>query len=168
MPGRLVGFYGVLHGFVASFNTLAACIKHLNIDASDMEISSSAASGLLATLQEALFGDYARERPFSAAAAAAAAVGAGVFLWSRRGQISEQISTLSDQLQEWNESRSETGMSDYDSSDSEAFMAKPKRGRKSQSEIAEEALTLKSTGGTNNRPLDETASNQTKAGAVAY
>jgi hypothetical protein len=63
MPGRLVGFYGVLHGFVASFNTLAACIKHLNIDASDMEISSSAASGLLATLQEALFGDYAREAP---------------------------------------------------------------------------------------------------------
>ena len=114
------------------------------------------------------FGDYARERPFSAAAAAAAAVGAGVFLWSRRGQISEQISTLSDQLPEWNESRSETGMSDYDSSDSEAFIAKPKRGRKSQSEIAEEALTLKSTGGTNNRPLDETASNQTKPGAVAY
>ena len=47
-------------------------------------------------------------------------------------------------------------------------MAKPKRGRKSQSEIAEEALTLKSTGSSSNRPLDETASSQTKAGSVAY
>ena len=45
--------------------------------------------------------DTARERPFAAAATAAAAVGAGVFLWSRRNQISEQISNLSDQLGEW-------------------------------------------------------------------
>ena len=115
------------------------------------------------------FGDYARERPMAAAAAAAAAVGAGVFLWSRRGQISDQISTLSDQLHEWNANRSEPGMSDYDSSESEAFIAKPKRGKKkSQSEIAEEAMTLKSTGGSSNRPMDSMSENQTSAGAVAY
>ena len=48
--------------------------------------------------------DTARERPFATAAAAAAAVGASVFLWSRRSQISEQISNLSDQIGEWSES----------------------------------------------------------------
>ncbi|MEO7240000.1 MAG: hypothetical protein ABIW16_01235 [Sphingomicrobium sp.] len=51
--------------------------------------------------------DIARERPFTAAIAAAATVGAGVFLWSRRSQISEQIGTLSDQIADWRE-----GMSD--------------------------------------------------------
>lgn len=48
--------------------------------------------------------DTARERPLAAAATAAAAVGAGVFLWSRRNQISEQISHLSDQISDWTES----------------------------------------------------------------
>ena len=45
--------------------------------------------------------DAARDRPMVAAAAAAAAVGAGVFLWSRRNQISNQLSQLSDQIGEW-------------------------------------------------------------------
>jgi hypothetical protein len=45
--------------------------------------------------------DAARDRPMVAAAAAAAAVGAGVFLWSRRNQISNQLSQLSDQISEW-------------------------------------------------------------------
>ncbi|MFL6724678.1 MAG: hypothetical protein ACJ8E7_11165 [Sphingomicrobium sp.] len=43
----------------------------------------------------------ARERPMASAAVAAAAVGAGVFLWSRRDQISNQISQLSDQIGQW-------------------------------------------------------------------
>jgi hypothetical protein len=47
--------------------------------------------------------DTARERPIATAAAAAAAVGASVFLWSRRNQISEQLSNISDQLGEWTE-----------------------------------------------------------------
>jgi hypothetical protein len=47
--------------------------------------------------------DSARERPIAAAATAAAAVGAGVFLWSRRNQISDQLSNLSDQISEWTE-----------------------------------------------------------------
>ena len=42
-----------------------------------------------------------RERPMASAAAAAAAVGAGVFLWSKRNQISEQISNLSGQISDW-------------------------------------------------------------------
>jgi hypothetical protein len=47
--------------------------------------------------------DTARERPIAAAAAATAAGAAGVFLWSRRAQISEQVGQLSEQLGEWTE-----------------------------------------------------------------
>ena len=95
--------------------------------------------------------DTAKERPFTAAAAAAAAVGAGVFLWSRRNQISDQLSNLSDQIGEWREGLSSTN--EFTSSDptaDEGFMAQPARrgGRKTQTEIAEEALTLKQTGKT--------------------
>ena len=46
----------------------------------------------------------AKDKPFTTAATAAAAVGAGVFLWSRRNQISEQISNLSEQIMDWSES----------------------------------------------------------------
>ena len=49
------------------------------------------------------FRDMARERPIAAAAAAAGAVAAGVFLWSRRSQISDQLTNISDQLGEWTE-----------------------------------------------------------------
>jgi hypothetical protein len=45
--------------------------------------------------------DLARERPVAAAATAAGAVAAGVFLWSKRAQISDQLSQLSDQIGEW-------------------------------------------------------------------
>ena len=44
-----------------------------------------------------------RERPIAAAAAAAGAAAAGLFLWSRRAQISNQLSSLSDQIGEWTE-----------------------------------------------------------------
>jgi len=55
--------------------------------------------------------DGVRDRPMASAAAAAAAVGAGVFLWSKRNQISEQISRLSDQISDWTEERGWTGSS---------------------------------------------------------
>ena len=59
--------------------------------------------------------DTARERPIATAAAAAAAVGASVFLWSRRNQISEQLSNISDQLGEWSENaNSRPGSEDYE------------------------------------------------------
>ena len=48
--------------------------------------------------------EMARERPIAAAAAAAGAAAAGVFLWSRRAQISEQLGNLSDQIGEWTSS----------------------------------------------------------------
>ncbi len=51
-----------------------------------------------------------REQPARAAVYAAAAVGAGVFLWSRRNQISEQISNLSEQFGEWSQSSGSSGI----------------------------------------------------------
>jgi len=47
--------------------------------------------------------DMVRERPVAAAAAAAGAAAAGLFLWSRRSQVSQQLSNLSDQIGEWTE-----------------------------------------------------------------
>jgi hypothetical protein len=45
--------------------------------------------------------DTVRERPMASAAAAAAAVGAGVFLWSKRNEISNQLSRLTEQVTDW-------------------------------------------------------------------
>lgn len=45
--------------------------------------------------------EMARERPIAAATAAVGAAAAGLFLWSRRAQISDQIGSLSDQIGEW-------------------------------------------------------------------
>lgn len=91
----------------------------------------------------------ARENPFAAAAAVGGAVAAGVFLWSRRNQISDQIGNLSDQISEWREGwQSGNELGAEDDTGTESFMASPRRrtSRKSQSEISEEALTLKETG----------------------
>jgi hypothetical protein len=61
--------------------------------------------------------EIARDRPFTAAVTAAAAVGAGVFLWSRRNQISEQISNLSDQFGEWSQNMGSNSSGSFDASD---------------------------------------------------
>jgi len=45
--------------------------------------------------------ELVRERPLAATAAAAGAAAAGLFLWSKRTQISDQLSSLSDQFSEW-------------------------------------------------------------------
>ena len=55
--------------------------------------------------------DTAKDRPYTAAAVAAATVGAGVFLWSRRNQISDQLSGLSEQISDWS-SNMRSGSSD--------------------------------------------------------
>jgi hypothetical protein len=56
--------------------------------------------------------ELVRERPIAAAAAAAGAAAAGLFLWSRRAAISQQLSNLSDQIGEWTEGMSSGGMGD--------------------------------------------------------
>lgn len=91
----------------------------------------------------------ARENPLTAAAAVGGAVAAGVFLWSRRNQISDQISNLSDQFSEWREGwQSDGQFAPDDQTETESFVASPSRsrGRKSQADISAEALTLKETG----------------------
>ena len=45
--------------------------------------------------------EMARERPIAAAAVAAGAAATGLFLWTKRSQISDQLSSLSDQFSEW-------------------------------------------------------------------
>ena len=45
--------------------------------------------------------EIVKERPVAATAAAAGAAAAGLFLWSKRTQISDQLSTLSDQFGDW-------------------------------------------------------------------
>ena len=56
--------------------------------------------------------DSAKDSPFKTAAVAAGAVAAGVFLWSKRNEISNQISDLSDQISDWtNEMRNGSGSS---------------------------------------------------------
>jgi hypothetical protein len=47
--------------------------------------------------------ELAREKPLAATAVAAGAAAAGLFLWSKRSQISDQLSGLSDQLGQWTE-----------------------------------------------------------------
>src|SRR5215213_5075555 len=46
----------------------------------------------------------ARSNPLAAAAAVGGAVAAGVFLWARRNQISDQIGNLAEQINERRES----------------------------------------------------------------
>ena len=53
--------------------------------------------------------DMARERPIAAAAAAAGAAAAGLFLWTKRNQISDQLSSLGDQIGDWTNSMTSRG-----------------------------------------------------------
>jgi len=94
----------------------------------------------------------ARDNPLATAAAVGGAVAAGVFLWSRRNQISDQIGNLADQISEWREGMGSDDFASDDTGSSGSFIASsPSRsrgGRRSQAEISEEALTLKETGKT--------------------
>ena len=114
--------------------------------------------------------DTVTDRPLATAAAIGGAVAAGVFLWTRRNQISDQLSNLSQQITDWREGMGSDDEFASDDSSGGSFMARSsgKGSGKSQSDIAEEALTLKSTGKKAKRPSDPTVDEQTKAGSVAY
>ena len=86
----------------------------------------------------------ARANPLATAAAVGSAVAAGVFLWSRRSQVSDQIGNLADQISEWREDRSSGTTPDEDLE--AASIPQSGGDGRSQREIAEEALTLKETG----------------------
>jgi len=74
--------------------------------------------------------EMARERPIAAATAAAGAAAAGLFLWSRRTQISHQPSDLSDQIGEWTHSmRSGEADDTAGLTDSASAATRSRRGR---------------------------------------
>lgn len=68
--------------------------------------------------------EMARERPLAAAATAAGAAAAGLFLWSKRAQISEQINNLSDQIGEWTDSMTSSNANASRTSDTAGRAAK--------------------------------------------
>ena len=91
----------------------------------------------------------ARDNPIAAAAAVGGAVAAGVFLWSRRNQISDQISNLADQISEWREGTgSDSDFSAEDTSRASRSSRAPAPARaaaaaaRARRQISEEALTL--------------------------
>lgn len=68
--------------------------------------SSRSTSGSRGSDRSGAVMEMARDRPIAAAAVAAGAAAAGLFLWSKRSQISNQLSNLSDQIGEWTENLS--------------------------------------------------------------
>ena len=72
--------------------------------------------------------EMAREHPVAAAAAAAGAAAAGLFVWSKRVQISDQISSLSEQLSEWTENM-RSGEIDDQPDDTDRLTNSSRRGR---------------------------------------
>jgi hypothetical protein len=87
----------------------------------------------------------ARGNPLATAAALGGAVAAGVFLWSRRNQVSDQIGNLADQIGEWREGMRSNGAAPDEDFEAASTTQDGGDGR-TQREIAEEALTLKETG----------------------
>ena len=67
--------------------------------------------------------EMARERPVTAAAVAAGTAAAGLFLWSKRAQISDQLTHLSDQIGEW-----KSGGSQFDEFEDTAGLTTSQRG----------------------------------------
>jgi hypothetical protein len=93
--------------------------------------------------------DSVRERPGASAAVVAGAAGlaaASAFLWTRRGQIGEMVSSGMDRLSELKSERIGGGS------------------ERTQSEIAEEALTLKETGKKSKGPRGPIAQQDIQAG----
>jgi hypothetical protein len=85
-----------------------------------------------------------RDNPWTSAAIAAGAAGLGAFLWSRRNQLSESLSSGMDRLSELKSERM--------------------GGNRSQSELSEEALTLKETGARSKGSRGPVAQQDIKAG----
>jgi len=90
------------------------------------------------------FIDAMRDRPYATAAAAAGVAAAGAFLWSKRGQIGDMASSGMDRLSELKSERMGSSHS--------------------QSDIAEEALTLKETGKKSRGPRGPVAQQDIKSG----
>ena len=101
--------------------------------------------------------DSARERPVAAAGLAAAAVGASVFLWSRRSQISEQLSNISDQIGEWGEAMNARGSEEVEMAGGESSYSSGSDG----SQFGAGGGTASSVGETPNAPSTPGAASPT-------
>ena len=112
------------------------------------------------------------ERPYVSAAiatgavtAAAAALAAGAYFFSRRDQsIGETAEGLGARIKD-GFSEAKATASDFARKTRARFDA---AGTKTQSDYAAEALSLKETGESDDIPLDPLVADQFKAGAVAY
>jgi hypothetical protein len=95
----------------------------------------------------------ARSNPLAAAAVVGGAIAGSLFLWARRNQISDQIGSLADQIDEWREGMTAGSDVGADGVPAASTAGRTRRvqkvdGGRSQVEIAEEALTLKELGAT--------------------
>jgi len=88
-----------------------------------------------------------RDNPWTSAAIAAGAAGVGAFLWSKRNQISETLSSGMDRMSELKSQHWDGGEADRE-----------------QSDIAAEALTLKETGKKSKGSRGPVAQQDIKAG----
>ena len=88
-----------------------------------------------------------RDNPWTSAAIAAGAAGIGAFLWSKRSQLGEAFDSGMDRMSELKAQR-------WGSSEES----------RDQSEIAEEAMTLKETGRKSRGPRGPIAQQDIKAG----
>jgi hypothetical protein len=103
------------------------------------------------------WGQTAKDNPLKSAAIAAGAVAAGVFLWSKRNEISDQISELSDQIVDWtNEMRNGSGSSN---SRDLALTGGP-----NESSAIESSRSTRSTGSRSRSTGSGTQANQTSGG----
>lgn len=94
--------------------------------------------------------EMVRERPLGAAAAAAGAAAAGLFLWSKRAQISNQLGNLSEQIGEWTHGMSS---SSTESSDDTAGLVTTSSRQRGMSETGGGNASLgRSSGGGGARP----------------
>jgi len=113
--------------------------------------------------------DMVRDRPVAAAAAAAGAAAAGLFLWSKRGQISNQLSSLSDQIGEWKDNMgSDSGMSEIDDTGglTTASSGRTRSGAGSRSASGTRATTTtRSRSAGSNRGMSETGGGNASLGA---
>ena len=88
-------------------------------------------------------------KPLATVAAIGGAVAAGVFLWTRRRQVSDKIGEVSEQISETAKEFRREGKAEKEALQAESSGLAPtprRRGRRTQAEIAQEALTLKQLG----------------------
>jgi hypothetical protein len=105
--------------------------------------------------------EMARERPMAAAAAAAGAAAAGLFLWSKRSQISQQISNLSDQIGEWTDNMRSADSADMmDDTAGLTTTGRSGAGSRSASGISRSSSTA-----SRNRGMSETGGGNASLGA---